>query len=52
MIRLIAIAVLLVLAFVLVRYGTNAHLQKSVVITVGVGLFLYIASVVIVELLH
>ncbi|MFC3023947.1 hypothetical protein ACFODT_08925 [Vibrio zhugei] len=50
MTRLIAIAVLLIIAFVLVRYGTNARLQKSVVITVGLGLVLYVASVVIVEL--
>ncbi|MCA2018661.1 hypothetical protein LDJ79_21275 [Vibrio tritonius] len=52
MTRLIAIAVLLVVAFLLVRYGTNARLQKGVVITVVAGLIIYTVSVVIMELLH
>ncbi|WP_202436400.1 hypothetical protein [Vibrio eleionomae] len=50
MTRLIAIVLLLAIAFLLIRYRTNARLQKGVVITIFSALILYTVSVVIMEL--
>ncbi len=50
--RLIAIAVLIVLAFLLIRYGTNAKFQKWVVTTLVSAFVIYTVSVVIAELIR
>ncbi|MFB9134033.1 hypothetical protein M1D72_15270 [Vibrio sp. AK197] len=52
MTRLIAIAVFVVLAFLLIRYRTSEKLQKWVVITVISGLVLYTSTLVISELIR
>jgi uncharacterized membrane protein len=52
MTRLIAIAVLVSLVVLLIRYRTNEKVQKGVVLSVvGVGVF-YVISVFIMELLR
>ncbi|MBM7038415.1 hypothetical protein [Vibrio ulleungensis] len=52
MTRLIAIAVLVSLVVLLIRYRTNEKVQKGVVLSVvGVGFF-YVISVFIMELLR
>ncbi|MGL6257697.1 hypothetical protein [Vibrio sp. WXL103] len=50
MIRLITIAVLIAVAYVLIRYRTNEKLQKIVVIGVVGAFLLYAASIMITEL--
>ncbi|WP_086984382.1 hypothetical protein [Vibrio aphrogenes] len=50
--RLIAIAIFAVLAYLLIKYRTNATLQKWVAITLSVALLVYVAFVVITELLR
>jgi lipoprotein signal peptidase len=52
MTRLIAIAVLIVLAMLLLRYRTNQKVQKGVVLTIVGGAVFYIISVFVVELLR
>ncbi|WP_166434237.1 hypothetical protein [Vibrio viridaestus] len=52
MIRIIAIVVLIALAFVLVRYNTNQRLQKGVVITILAAFIIYLVTLVITELAH
>lgn len=52
MIRLIAIGLLIVLAYLLIRYRASEKVQKGVVITLGAGLVLYAASVVVAELIR
>ncbi len=52
MTRLIAIALFIVLAFVLIRYRTSEKLQKWVVIVIISGLVLYTGTLVISELLR
>ncbi|SDH62769.1 hypothetical protein SAMN04488136_12236 [Vibrio xiamenensis] len=52
MTRLIAIALFIVLAFVLIRYRTSEKLQKWVVIVIVSGLVLYTGTLVISELLR
>ncbi|MFL7866461.1 hypothetical protein [Vibrio cincinnatiensis] len=50
--RLIAIGVLIVLAFLLIRYGTNAKLQKWVVIVLLTSFAFYTVSLVVTELIR
>ncbi len=52
MTRLIAIAFLIVFAYVLVRYRTNEKLQKYVVGTLISGLLIYTAMLMITELMR
>lgn len=52
MTRLIAIAIFVVLAYLLLKYRTNDKLQKWVAIVLSVALLAYIGSVVIAELVH
>jgi Ca2+/Na+ antiporter len=52
MTRLIFIGVLIVLAFLLIRYGTNEKLQKWVVIVLLSAFALYTASLVVTELIR
>jgi len=50
--RLIAIAVLVVIAYLLIRYGTNAKFQKWIVTTIVTAFVIYTVSVVIAELIR
>lgn len=50
MTRLLAIAVLVVMAFLLIRYRTNEKLRKGVVITLIAGFLVYTASIIVAEL--
>lgn len=50
--RLIAIAVLVVLAFLLIRYGTNAKFQKWIVTALVSAFVIYVVTVVIAELIR
>ncbi|MHA2740598.1 hypothetical protein [Vibrio harveyi] len=50
MTRLLAIAVLIGLAFVLFRYRTNGKVQKATVITLISAFLIYTASIMIAEL--
>ncbi|MGD8109285.1 hypothetical protein ACQEXU_06740 [Vibrio sp. TRT 21S02] len=52
MTRLIAIAVLIALAFVLIRYRTSEKLQKWVVITLLSGFLVYTVSLMVTELVR
>ncbi len=52
MTRLIAIVVLVALAFVLVRYRTSEKLQKWVVIILLSGFFAYTAALMVSELIR
>ncbi|WP_017025008.1 hypothetical protein [Vibrio rumoiensis] len=52
MTRLIAIAIFIVLAYLLIRYRANAKLQKWVAITLSSGFLLYIVYVVVSELIR
>ncbi|AOW82606.1 hypothetical protein [Vibrio mimicus] len=52
MVRLIAIVLLIALAFVLIRYRTNEKLQKGVVIVILATLVLYTTFLVISELIR
>lgn len=52
MTRLIAIAVLIALAFVLIRYRTSERLQKWVVITLLSGFLVYTVSLMVTELVR
>lgn len=52
MTRLLAIAFLVVLAFILFRYRTSEKLQKYVVITLISGFVCYTATLMITELLR
>jgi hypothetical protein len=52
MTRLIAIAVLIVLAILLLRYRTNRKVQKGVVLSIVGGGVLYVISVFVMELLR
>ncbi|EKO3578866.1 hypothetical protein N6C59_001480 [Vibrio metschnikovii] len=52
MTRLIFIGVLIVLSFLLIRYGTNEKLQKWVVIVLLSAFALYTASLVVTELIR
>ncbi|MFZ3431680.1 hypothetical protein [Vibrio harveyi] len=50
MTRLLAIAVLIGLAFVLFRYRTNEKVQEATVITLISAFLIYTASIMIAEL--
>lgn len=50
MTRLLAIAVLIALAFVLFRYRTNEKVQKATIITLISAFLIYTASIMIAEL--
>ncbi|MGR5238641.1 hypothetical protein [Vibrio alfacsensis] len=50
MTRLLAIAVLIVLAFVLFRYRTNEKVQKATIIVLISAFLIYTASIMIAEL--
>ena len=52
MTRLLAIAFLVVLAYVLIRYRTNEKLQKYVVITLISVFCIYTSAVVVSELIR
>ncbi|WP_175443259.1 hypothetical protein [Vibrio sonorensis] len=52
MTRLIAIAALVVIAFLLIRYRTNEKLQKWVVIGLVSGFIVYTASLMLTELMR
>ncbi|EGR3222171.1 hypothetical protein WOB98_18685 [Vibrio parahaemolyticus] len=52
MTRLLAIAVLIVVAFVLFRHRTNEKVQKATVITLIGAFLIYTASIVIAELIR
>lgn len=52
MTRLIAIAFLMALAFVLFRYRLNENVQKSVILSMSIGFISYIAFVMITELIR
>ncbi|EEY98144.1 MAG: hypothetical protein ACRCXG_11695 [Vibrio sp.] len=52
MVRLIAITLLIALAFVLIRYRTNEKLQKGVVIAILATFGLYTTFLVISELIR
>ncbi|MDE1514185.1 MULTISPECIES: hypothetical protein [Vibrio] len=52
MVRLIAIALLITLALVLIRYRTNEKLQKGVVMVSVMILILYTTFLVISELIR
>ncbi|GAL19124.1 hypothetical protein ACPV5O_10285 [Vibrio maritimus] len=52
MTRLLAIAFLVVLAFMLFRYRTNEKVQKGVVITVVSAFLIYTATLVVSELIR
>ncbi len=52
MTRLVAIVFFMILAFVLIRYRTNAKLQKWVVIVILSGLVIYTGTLVISELMR
>ncbi len=52
MVRLIAIALLIALAFVLIRYRTNEKLQKGVVIVILATFVTHTAFLMISELIR
>ncbi|MEH0741752.1 hypothetical protein H4F05_09510 [Vibrio cholerae] len=52
MTRLLAIAFLVALAFVLIRYRTSEKLQKAVVVTLISGFLIYTVTLVITELIR
>ncbi len=52
MIRLLAIAVLLAIAFVLFRYRTNEKVQKATVIILVGAFLIYTASIMVAELIR
>ncbi|ENM5742702.1 hypothetical protein V9N60_001995 [Vibrio metoecus] len=52
MLRLIAIVLLIALAFILIRYRTNQKLQKGVVIVILATFVLYTTFLVISELIR
>lgn len=52
MTRLLAIAFLIVIAFVLIRYRTNEKLQKYVVITLVSSFIIYTATIMVTELIR
>ncbi len=52
MIRLLAIGVLIVLAFVLFRYRTNEKVQKATVIILVGAFLIYTASLMVAELIR
>lgn len=52
MIRLITIGVLIVIAFLLIRYGVGEKAQKGIVVTLVAGLIIYTVSVVVTELIR
>jgi hypothetical protein len=50
MIRILAIAILLTIAYLIIRYGTNKSFQHKLVIFVGCALGIYFVSIMAVEL--
>ncbi|WP_394144841.1 hypothetical protein [Vibrio atypicus] len=52
MTRLLAIAFLIALAFVLIRYRTSEKLQKYVVVTLLSSFFVYTAILMVTELIR
>ncbi len=52
MIRLLAIGVLIALAFVLFRYRTNEKVQKATVIVLVGAFLIYTASIMVAELIR
>lgn len=52
MTRLIFIGILIVIAFLLIRYGTNEKLQKWVVIVLLSAFGLYAMSLMVTELIR
>ncbi len=52
MIRILAIILLIAVAYVLIRYDSNERLRKGVVVTILGSLLIYIVFVVIAELAH
>lgn len=52
MVRLIAIAALFIIAYLLVRYRTNEKLQKGLIGTIIGGFLIYMCYVVISELMR
>jgi hypothetical protein len=52
MIRLLMIALLIAIAYILLRYRSNARVQKWAVLGLLSGFIIYIVAVVIAELMH
>ncbi|EOX4456590.1 hypothetical protein [Vibrio alginolyticus] len=52
MTRLLAIAVLIAVAFVLFRYRTNEKVQKATIITLIGAFLIYTASIMFAELIR
>jgi len=52
MIQLLSIVVLIVLAFVLIKYKTNERLQKGIIIGILSVFILYLGILVITELIR
>lgn len=52
MLRLVTIAGLIALVFILIRYRTNKKVQKWVAIMMVSGFFVYVASIMVTELLR
>ncbi|MFA0085581.1 hypothetical protein ACE1OE_14575 [Vibrio sp. E150_011] len=52
MTRLIAIVFLIALAFILFRYRTNEKVQKGVIVTLLSGFAVYVATLVVTELIR
>ncbi|EGA67508.1 hypothetical protein L1D54_18095 [Vibrio brasiliensis] len=52
MTRLLAIAFLIAIAFVLIRYRTSEKLQKYVVITLVSSFIIYTATLMVTELIR
>jgi Ca2+/Na+ antiporter len=52
MTRLLAIAFLIAIAFVLIRYRTSEKLQKYVVITLVSSFLIYTATIMVTELIR
>lgn len=52
MTRLLAIAFLIVIAFVLIRYRASEKLQKYVVITLVSSFIIYTATIMVTELIR
>ncbi len=52
MIKLLAITALIILLVVVMRYNSNKKLQERVVMIAGVTLFIYVVTIVIIELMR
>ncbi|QMV14472.1 hypothetical protein Vspart_01727 [Vibrio spartinae] len=52
MVRLIAIIVLIALAYVLVRYDTRENIQKGIIVVLCSAFVIYLIAVVVSELIR